>query len=194
MRCRGFSPRQLRPCVWAQLARGCARLPLALAADPLRLSAEGAQPTLHDLWRSSSRGGSDHGISLPGRFPFRPSFVGLGGSPLRQGRTGPRWFRARPTTRPRAPSIGSARDLATAVGSSSARSQTCVREPRHPFTCCRPPAAVRRTRAPTSRYPADIEDAPGPRLRATRERPRTRPGKMLLTDFCNRLVDTCTCS
>ena len=95
-----------------------------------------------------------------------------------------RWFRARQRGRSGAPSIGSAHDLAAMVGSSARVLFKLATKLPHRFACC---DGVRRR-------PTDA----GLRLTLPRRRPDAlrrlvdETGRMLLTDFCNRLADTCT--
>jgi hypothetical protein len=175
-RCRGFSPRQLRPDRQAQ--HGAMRCCTAsLAADPLRPSTGGASPTEVATSGAPCRGvGPVSGSLGPRRHLVRPSCAGPGGNPHRQGRPCPRLFKARTARQPETPSIGLGPRPCDRGGRPPANCSCacCLPAPVHVLRWDPPPSAVVDLR-PTLPRRAD-------RLAA----PDLGTGKMLLTDFCNR--------
>lgn len=95
--------------------------------------------------------------------------------------------------RPEAPSIelaGSPRLRTVLRGARERVVQTRFRADPHPFACGRVTRRRPTNRAPTACYPAfrGFLRPPWALTRSCRLRPRTRPGKMLRFDFCNRLA------
>jgi hypothetical protein len=138
----------------------------ALAADPLRPSAEGARPDDSRPLTSFVARRRRRGISFPCR-RWSPPDLRRVRPPYRSARAAcrPRWFRAREQNDPRRLPSAWPRDLATAVDSMTRTCPSALLPFRHRFACCDEARRRPTTRASASRYSANHERLSRGRLR-----------------------------